>query len=365
MRVLLVDTCPLDADRARSALRDVPDLQVDYVDDYQNALLLISKYAYAAVICDIVLGSYHASDLLREVKKLGIETEFVLLSSRLEEADGVDYLELGAFDYVHKESVQKLPYVIRHVIKESQQTVQNRLMGISMHDIMSPITAITGYLDLMRNQLAGDEKVNRTIYDYSRKIRNGVSDISSILEQMRTTAPERLREPEEQHQDEEAMLCLDVDLNWVAQEVCDIMQGAVKSRNHSLKFSPSQQPVYVSVDIQHLKRILYNFISNAIRYTPEGGFIQVEVGKNNQRAFMAVTDNGIGIPAEKHEQIFRMNSKLQKFDLYNKKSTGLGLYVNASLARQLGGEIKLNSAPGKGSTFKLELPTQNSMQQAG
>ena len=69
MRVLLVDTCPLDADRARSALRDVPDLQVDYVDDYQNALLLISKYAYAAVICDIVVGSYHASDLLREVKK--------------------------------------------------------------------------------------------------------------------------------------------------------------------------------------------------------------------------------------------------------------------------------------------------------
>ena len=354
MRVLLVDTCPQALDLVRSTLSDIAGLVIDYAPDLGAAVDKMDTQTYSTIICDFSLGAYAASDVLSYLSRHYPDIPFILLAASLDENDGVEYMQMGAFDYVHKESIGKLPFVLKRALRESQHSSKSRKIGLGMHDLMSPITAIKGYLDLMKLQL-GDEQASKTLNDYSQKIRSGVQDISSILDHMRNA----------QKDEEEDDLCLDVDLNWVAKEVCDIMQGAAQSRYHTLSYTPHECPVYVSVDIPHLKRILYNFISNAIRYTPERGDIEVEVAVDGDHAYMAVTDNGIGIPPEKHDLIFRMNAKLQKFDLYNKKSTGLGLYVNASLARQLGGKIEVESEPGKGSTFRLLLPVQGSMQQTG
>ncbi|MCC5926881.1 MAG: response regulator [Bacteroidetes bacterium] len=356
MRVLLVDTCPNIADQVRVSVRAIADLRVDHVIDYKSALDRLQTHTYATIICDFTINDYSAADLLNFVTTNYPDIPFILLANQLDEQIGVEFMELGASDYIHKESIGKLPYVLKRTLLESNHLLLNRKIGLGMHDLMSPITAIKGYLDLMKTQF-GDQHSSRVLNDYSQKIRSGVQDISTILDHMRN-AQNGMREEEDE-------LCLDVDLNWVAREVCDIMQGAAQSRYHILIYKPFEYPVYVSVDIPHLKRILYNFISNAIRYTPERGEIVVEVGIVDDQAYMAVTDTGIGIPQEKHEQIFRMNAKLQKFDLYNKKSTGLGLYVNASLARQLGGKIEVESEPGEGSTFRLKLPIQSSIQQTG
>lgn len=242
-------------------------------------------------------------------------------------------------------------FSIRHRKLKQESEARKRVLGLTAHDLMSPINAINGYLDLMKFSL-NTETDSEQISKYRKKIKNGVEDISNIVQQIREMGKQ---------EEFEDYIPLDVDLNWVARDVCDVMEGAALGKDHTLECQPCSKPVFVNADLSRLKRILFNLITNSIKYTQRGGLIEVRVSCPDGEGRVCVSDNGVGIPKESFRDIFRPEKKLHLTGTEQESSSGLGLYISAHFAEQMNGCITLESKVEEGSMFSLHLPLSDQL----
>jgi two-component system phosphate regulon sensor histidine kinase PhoR len=120
----------------------------------------------------------------------------------------------------------------------------------------------------------------------------------------------------------------------------------------------------LAADAQKLRQVLANMIENAIKYSPDGGRIGVTVAQRNGSIVFAVSDEGLGIPAEEQGRIFEKFHRLDPNLTRGVSGTGLGLYICRELIRQMNGSISVRSEEGKGSTFSIELPPAEDGEQA-
>jgi PAS domain S-box-containing protein len=143
-----------------------------------------------------------------------------------------------------------------------------------------------------------------------------------------------------------------VDVAAIARETVAAMQSHL-GRRVSLE---APTAAHATGDGDRIQQILINLIDNAARYSPEGGKITVSVGENGAHVLLAVADEGVGIPqGEQHaifEKFYRVGPQLTQAP----GGTGLGLYICRELARGMCGEIEVESEPGRGSTFVVEIP---------
>ncbi|HET7769346.1 MAG TPA: response regulator, partial [Chloroflexota bacterium] len=123
-------------------------------------------------------------------------------------------------------------------------------------------------------------------------------------------------------------------------------------------------PVLVEADEGKLKQILYNLVSNAIKFTQEGGAVVVTVGRRGEAVQLTVSDTGIGIAPEHHQRIFEEFRQVDTGAARRYEGTGLGLALTRRLVELHGGEIWVESAPGQGSQFHVLLPTTRRAQLA-
>jgi signal transduction histidine kinase len=117
--------------------------------------------------------------------------------------------------------------------------------------------------------------------------------------------------------------------------------------------------VAVFADPVRLNEILYNLVSNAIKFTPDGGTITIEARRAENHALFRVTDTGIGIPEAEHTAIFDTFYQLGPTTKGVREGTGLGLSITKSLVELHGGEIRVRSKPGEGSVFEFTLPFES------
>jgi signal transduction histidine kinase len=117
-----------------------------------------------------------------------------------------------------------------------------------------------------------------------------------------------------------------------------------------------EKPVPVRIDAERVKTIVANLIGNAIKYSPAGGPIDCEVAARAGIARVSVKDTGVGIAKEDLPILFTRFGRVSTPQTNHLPGTGLGLYLGRQLARLQGGEITVESVPGKGSTFTLHLP---------
>ncbi|HUP33131.1 MAG TPA: PAS domain-containing protein [Gaiellaceae bacterium] len=112
----------------------------------------------------------------------------------------------------------------------------------------------------------------------------------------------------------------------------------------------------VAADPDALRQVLVNLVENAVKYSPEGGRVELELAPQDGGLRFAVRDRGLGIPASEHERIFEKFFRLDPNLSRGVGGTGLGLYISRELVRRMGGRIRVESEPGRGSTFSFELP---------
>ena len=113
---------------------------------------------------------------------------------------------------------------------------------------------------------------------------------------------------------------------------------------------------HVAADADGLLQVLVNLVENAVKYSPNGGRVELELQQVDGRVRFAVRDRGLGIPASEQERIFEKFFRLDPNLSRGVGGTGLGLYISRELVRRMGGRIRVESEPGRGSTFSFELP---------
>jgi signal transduction histidine kinase len=118
----------------------------------------------------------------------------------------------------------------------------------------------------------------------------------------------------------------------------------------------AEQPVRVEGDRARLKQVIVNLVDNAIKYTPAGGLVGVKVCATNGRAVLEVNDNGVGIPPEAAPHIFERFYRVDKARSRQMGGAGLGLSIIKAIVTAHGGQVKVESAEGRGSRFLVELP---------
>ena len=123
-----------------------------------------------------------------------------------------------------------------------------------------------------------------------------------------------------------------------------------------LVLSVPDSGLHVQADADGLRQVLVNLVENAVKYSPGGGRVDLEITTEDGRARFAVRDRGLGIPSSEHERIFEKFFRLDPNLSRGVGGTGLGLYISREIVRRMGGRLRVESEPGAGSTFLFELP---------
>jgi signal transduction histidine kinase len=264
------------------------------------------------------------------------------------------YATLASKELELADKTAKLQYQNENISRKQRQLEQaiafkNNILSLTTHDIRSPLNAVKGYLELLEQHISDEDDVELDqVKEYHGKITTGVQNIADLVDQLNEIALLELQQME--------LNLIKVDLNWVAQEVCDVLQGPALSKDQTLKFSRHGEPLYVEVDIPKAKRVLFNLIGNAIKYTEKGGDIQVDLEQSSGMAHAHISDNGIGIAEDKLNAIFEPFQKASEQGTSGELSTGLGLFTSNYFIRLFKGSISVESEKGQGSTFTVHLP---------
>jgi signal transduction histidine kinase len=129
-----------------------------------------------------------------------------------------------------------------------------------------------------------------------------------------------------------------------------------ETKRVDLTASVSDRPVLIEGDGEALRELVDNLLSNAIKYTPEGGRVGVRLAVEGSNAVLSVEDTGIGIAPEDQGRIFERFYRVDKARSRQLGGTGLGLSIVKHVALAHGGNVSLKSSPGRGSTFRVQIP---------
>lgn len=218
------------------------------------------------------------------------------------------------------------------------------------HELRTPLNSIIGFSDVLYDISSLTDKQKRYASNIQKSGRMLLEMINDILDLAKVEAGKMNVGP------------TNFDLGIVAHAQCDMLRSLIEEKNMDLRveISPEMTPIFQ--DQPKIQQILTNLLSNAIKFTPDGGLITLSIGCIGEDLFhMTVADTGVGIPESDFDVIFekfrQSNSIVQGGGLTREYSgTGLGLSIVKELCKLLGGEIRLSSQLGTGSTFQVILP---------
>ena len=209
--------------------------------------------------------------------------------------------------------------------------------------LRQPIARIIANAETIRTQLAGplaEEYSNyaadiSTAGEHLLALIDDLADLEVVEDEQFTTAPDR------------------IDLADVARRAAGILGVRAQERGIGIDAPKEGETVLAIGEFRRVLQVLLNLVGNAIRYSPEGSVVWLRVEQEGERARLVVADQGEGLSEAQQARVFE---KFERLGRSGDGGSGLGLYISRRLARAMGGELTVESAPGQGARFVLELP---------
>jgi signal transduction histidine kinase/DNA-binding response OmpR family regulator len=237
----------------------------------------------------------------------------------------------------------------------AQESIRLRdiFLSVAAHELRTPLTSLLGYTELVERRLLR----NNQLVERDQRALRTVIDQASRLNKMVTSLLDISRLQLGQLNIEPAPLDLRALAERLVREVRPILS------EHTLVYAGPDEPVMINGDELRLEQAMQNLIQNAVKYSPEGGTVEVRVSQRNaqasegdSQALVAVTDHGIGIPHEAIPQLFTRFYRAPNVDPQHISGLGVGLYVVKQIVELHGGTVDVESNVGAGSTFTLAFP---------
>ena len=221
------------------------------------------------------------------------------------------------------------------------EQMKNDFVSAVSHELRTPLTAISGSLGLIASGMLGElPSTIRNMVDIAHKNALRLTLLINDLLDM------------------EKILAGKMEFNMVEQALLPILENSLESNKAyadtfgiRLALHAPEADLRVRVDAQRLQQVLANFISNAVKFSPAGGQVEVELSQQGEWAKIAVVDHGPGISDEFRARIFQKFSQADSSDSRQRGGTGLGLAISKSFVEKMQGKIGFDSELGKGATF--------------
>lgn len=263
--------------------------------------------------------------------------------------NALSFEEIKKFSQTLEKEVNEATQELQKANKKLKQVSQLKDDFVSMasHELRSPLTIINGYLSMLADGDAGDlpEQAEKLIDDASQGAQRMIRLVNNMLNVSRI---------------ESGRLDLEVsefNLEEVCKEIVERFQIEAKQKDLELKYTNGNKTeCIVKADLDKIKEVIINLVSNAIKYTDKGKVI-VRCFKKENKVRVEVEDTGPGINKEAQSKLFKKFSRLETSEDDKKSGTGLGLYISKLFIERMGGKIGVNSEPKKGATFYFTLPS--------
>lgn len=217
------------------------------------------------------------------------------------------------------------------------------------HDLRTPLNVINSTLqviDIYKNEKVKDqgEKLDNYLNVVKKNVYRLIKLVNNIIDISKLDSGFC------------ELNCTYANMVEVVEDTCMLAVDYAKSKNITLQFDTTEEEMYSDFDEDKIERIVLNLLSNALRFTPRGGFIMVNMTRENECIKISIKDTGIGIEKEKLDFIFDKFTQLNKSNLRGTIGSGLGLSIVKSLVELHGGTIEVHSEINKGSNFVIKVP---------
>ena len=232
-----------------------------------------------------------------------------------------------------------------HQIETATQHKSEFLANMS-HELRTPLNAIIGFSEVLLERLFGE--LNEKQADYLNDIHSSGKHLLSLINEILDLS-----------KIEAGRMELEPSSFAVATTVADALSLIrERAQRHGIALEREIDPQLgeITADERKFKQILLNLLSNAVKFTPDGGQVAVRARRENSNAVISVRDTGIGIAPEDQAAVFEEFRQVGRDYRRKQEGTGLGLTLTKKLVELHGGEIWLESEPGKGSTFTFSIP---------
>jgi signal transduction histidine kinase len=228
---------------------------------------------------------------------------------------------------------------------ETASRHKSEFLANMSHELRTPLNAIIGFSEVLSERLFGDmnDKQAEYVQDISESGRHLLALINDILDLSKIEAGRMELEPS------------DFDLGKLVAQTLTLLRERAERRGIALDSTVSPGTATVNGDERKVKQVLLNLLTNALKFTPEGGSIHVAATGYEDRVEVSVRDTGVGIAPEDHEAVFEEFRQVGA-SAARIEGTGLGLAISRRFIELHGGRLWLDSEPGKGSTFTFSLP---------
>ena len=231
-------------------------------------------------------------------------------------------------------------------IKEIDEMKDN-FVSMTSHELKTPLTAVNGYLDLLKS---AQKKLNKDEIHYLDNIQKSINHLRSLVED--------ILEVSRIEQGRISYDYVEVSVSKIASEIVDSLSNKAQEKKLELNYRneiSSEEKDLVSVDPDRLNQIMINLVGNSIKYT-EKGKVEIVTRIEGKKILIAVEDTGIGMSAEERKGLFEKFNRIKNDQTMKIEGTGLGLWITKQLTEQMKGEIQVESVKGKGSRFSILFP---------
>lgn len=326
----------------------------------EKAIEILDSNPIDIVLLDNVLPGIYGIEVLDYINKKGFDTQVMMITSHASLDLAVKATNNGAFNFVPKpftpqelksamENITKhlfLKRMTKKMHKEGKE-VRFQFLSVLSHELKSPVNAVEGYLNIMKDKQVGDQIDNyKTMIDRSlERIKGMRTLIMDLLDMTRIESGQKTRDIKP------------VDLVEIVRIAKDTMEPMAIHRNIKVDFNFDGH-CYIDGDKGELEIILNNLISNAVKYNKDKGHVFIKLEEENGFVKIIVEDTGIGMSEDDISKLFQEFTRIRNMKTKNITGSGLGLSIVKKLAELNKGEVIVESTPDVGSKFTVTLPTK-------
>ena len=373
-----------------------------------EAIELLRQRTFDLVLTDLRLDDTDGISILAEIRRTSPETVAIMLTGYASLETAIKALREGAYDYLVKPcDVEELKATVSRAlerrylstqlhqrmaelaeanatISDLNQGLQKRVdeataeltqmvdqlreldrlksqfLSMASHELKTPLTVISGFLQVsLRRKQRRLQRGYPSETEWQDEQKADVDQLEVLNAQSQKLAKlvDELLDVSRIESGRLEFHLSDVYVRQLAADVANRMQHTTQKHELSYPIGAGDEATSITADRDHLEQVLNNLIGNAIKYSPDGGSIDVDVRPDGDGVVLSVRDQGVGIPAPELDAVFSLFYRSRAEGTRQAVSgMGLGLYISKEIVQRHGGRIWVESTPGQGSTFYVQLP---------